>query len=146
MSKRIFSFIGLVALMVLMTGVLSAAAPMPVTTIELVQGLPAVMNVGDTATVIIQVNSDQPFNGVTALPSFHFPGKGVAAVQGGDHEGRATSATVELTFKAKSSTAEFPATDTCPDGGVAPVSVVVGARYAGGYVAAQRFDFCVQVP
>ena len=32
MFKRIFSMIGLLALMVLMTGVLTAAAPLPMTT------------------------------------------------------------------------------------------------------------------
>jgi hypothetical protein len=146
MSKRFLSFIGLVALMVLMTGVLSAAAPTPVTTFTLVDGLPAVMNVGDTATVTVHVDSDQEFLFVQALPSFQFVGKGVVAVQGGDHEGRDTTATVQVTFKAKSSTADFPATTTCPSGGVAPVSVVVGVRYPGGYVAVERYDFCVQVP
>ena len=52
-----------------------------------------------------------------ALPSFQFPGKGVVAVQGGDHAGSGTSATLEVTFKAKSSTAEFP------NGGFAPVTL-----------------------
>jgi len=146
MLKRISSFIGLVALMVLLTGIMTAAAPVPNTTITLVQGLPSVMNVGDTYTVVVQVESDQPFNTAMALPSFHFPGKGVAVVQGGDHAGQGTNAMLELTFKAKSSTAEFPGTANCPSGGVAPVSVVVGARYTGGYVAVQRFEFCVQVP
>ena len=140
MLKRILSFIGLMALMVLMTGVLTAAAPVPVTTITLEEGLPAVMNVGETHTVVVHVDSDQEFLFAQALPSFQFVGKGVVAVQGGDHEGRNTSATLEITFKAKSSTANFPG------GGVAPVSVVVGVRYAGGYVAVQRYDFTVQVP
>ena len=123
-----------------MTGVLTAAAPVPVTTITLEEGLPAVMNVGETHTVVVHVDSDQEFLFAQALPSFQFVGKGVVAVQGGDHEGRNTSATLEITFKAKSSTANFPG------GGVAPVSVVVGVRYAGGYVAVQRYDFAVQVP
>ena len=140
MPKRILSFIGLVALMVLLTGALTAAAPVPVTTFTLEEGLPAVMNVGETHTVVVQVASDQEFLFAQALPSFQFVGKGVVAVQGGDHEGQNTSATLEITFKAKSSTATFPS------GGVAPVSVVVGVRYAGGYVAVQRYDFTVQVP
>ena len=140
MSKRFFSIIGLVALMVLMTGVLTAAAPTPVTTFTLVQGLPAVMNVGETYTVVVEVESDQPFNSVQAMPDFQFAGKGVVSVQGGARSGRGTSATLELTFKAKSSTVDFPG------GGVAPVSVVVGVRYGGGYIAVQQFDFTVQVP
>ncbi len=139
MTKKIISLIGLTALLILLTGALTAAAPTPNVTFTLVSGLPSTMNVGDTATVVVQVTSDQPFNGVTALPDFQFPGKGVVAVKGGDHAGGGTTATVQVTFKAKSSTASFP-------GGVAPVAVVVGARYQGGYVASQRFDFNVAVP
>ena len=116
-----------------------AAAPQPNTTIELVQGLPSTMNVGETYTVVVQVTSDQPFNGVQALPSFMYPGKGVVAVMGGDHATGGTSATMEVTFKAKSSTADFP-------DGYAPVHVVVGVRYPGGYVASQDFLFNVTVP
>ena len=139
MSKRIFSLMGLVALMVLMTGVLTAAAPTPVTTFTLVQGLPSVMNIGDTYTVIVEVVSDQPFLSASALPDTYYPGRGVVAVQGGDRAGQGTSATLQVTFKAKS-------TITKAEDGISPVSVVVGVRYAGGYVAVQRYDFAVQVP
>jgi len=140
MSKRIFSLIGLVALMVLLTGVLTAAAPVPNTTFTLVQGsMPTVMNVGETYTVVVQVTSDQQFTSAQAMPDFQYAGKGVVAVQGGDRSGSDTSATLEVTFKAKSSTAKMP-------GGVVPVSVVVGVRYGGGYVAVQQYDFTVQVP
>jgi hypothetical protein len=136
MFKRIISMIGLLALL---TGLLTAAAPLPVTTFTLVQGLPATMNVGDTHTVIVQVESDQPFISATALPSFQFPGKGVVAVQGGDRAGSGTSATLEVTFKAKGPTTKMP-------NGIAPVSVVVGVRYAGGYVAVREYVFNVTVP
>jgi len=140
MSKRIFSLLGLMALMVLLTGVLTAAAPMPVPTFTLVQGnMPSVMQVGDTYTVIVQVDSDQKFTSAQAMPDFQYAGKGVVAVQGGDRAGSGTSATLEVTFKAKSPTAKMP-------GGVVPVSVVVGVRYGGGYVVVQRYDFTVQVP
>jgi len=140
MSKKLFSLLGLAALMVLLTGVLTAAAPVPVTTFTLVQGnMPVVMNVGDTYTVIVQVDSDQQFTSVQAMPDFQYAGKGVVAVKGGDRAGSSTSATLEVTFKAKSSTAPMP-------GGVVPVSVVVGVRYGGGYVAVQQYDFTVQVP
>lgn len=140
MCKRIFSFIGLVALMVLMTGILSAAAPMPVTTIELVgDGLPAVMNVGDTYTVTVHVTSDQPFISAQAMANPHYPGKGVVSVGGGDRAGQGTEATLQVDFVAKSTTARM-------ENGLAPISLVVGVRYAGGYVAVQSFDFLVQVP
>ena len=68
MSKRIISMIGLLALMALMTGVLTAAAPLPNTSIELVRPeelqvlndpeapTPTLtMNVGETLTVSVQV-------------------------------------------------------------------------------------------
>ncbi len=139
MIKKFFSLLGLVALMVLMTGLLSAAAPVPVTTFTLVQGLPATMNVGDTYTVIVHIDSDQQFLSAQAQPDFYYPGRGVVAVQSGDRAGQNTAATLQVTFKAKGSTSKM--TD-----GIAPVSVVVGVRYGGGYVAVQRFDFQVQVP
>jgi hypothetical protein len=139
MFKRIISIIGLVALMVLITGVLTAAAPLPNTTFTLLQGLPATMSVGETGTVIVHVDSDQEFISIQALPSFQFPGKGVVAVQGGERTGRGTSATLEVTFKAKSSTSAMP-------DGVAPVFVVVGVRYGGGLVAVQQYLFNVAVP
>ncbi len=139
MFKRVISIIGLLALMALMMGMLTAAAPLPNTAFTLVQGLPSTMNVGETYTVIVQVDSDQQFISAQALPSFQFPGKGVVAVQGGDRTDSGTSARLEVTFKAKSSTTKMP-------GGVAPVYVVVGVRYGGGYVAVQEYLFNVTVP
>ena len=138
--KRIFPHIFLMLVTILTVGITTAVAPLPVTTITLIDGLPSTMNVGEVYTVVVQVESDQEFISAMALPSFQFPGKGVVAVQGGDHASRGTSATLEVTFKAKSSTANFP-TD-----GFAPVHVVVGVRYGGGYVAVQDFTFNVTVP
>src|SRR6185436_6247606 len=140
MIKKFFSLFCLVALMVLMTGVLSAAAPMPVTTFTLVQGLPSTMNVGDKYTVVVEVNSDQPFLFAQALPAMQFPGRGVVGAAG-DHVGQGTTATLEVTFTAKNSTNDFANTP-----GYSPVSVTVGVRYPGGYVTAQRYEFIVTVP
>ena len=137
--KRLFSLFSLTLLLILMTGILTAAAPLPVTTFTLIQGLPSTMNVGDTYIVIVEVKSDQEFLIAQALPSFQFVGKGVVAVRGGDHSGRDTSARLEITYQAKSSTAQFP-------DGFAPVYFVAGARYSGGYVASERFLFNVTVP
>ncbi len=134
-----FSFVLVLALFI--TASLTAADPLPHTTITLIEGteLPAIMNVGEQYTVEVQVTSDQPFLGVQAMPSFAYPGKGVVAVQGGDHAGRGTSAHMAVTFEAKSSTEKM-------DGGVAPVHVVVGVRYPGGYVDVQDYLFNVSVP
>jgi hypothetical protein len=134
--KRLFSALILSLLTVCL---FTAASPIPQTSFRLVQGLPEIMNVGETYTVIVQVESDQPFLSAQALPSFQYPGKGVVAVRGGDREGRGTSATLEITFQAKSPTTRMP-------DGVAPVHVVVGVRYAGGYVAVQDYLFDVRVP
>lgn len=134
--KRFFSFL---VISILTVSLLSAAAPAPSTTFTLVQGLPASMNVGETYTVIVQVTSDQQFISAQALPSFQYPGKGVVAVHGGSHVGSGTSATLAVMFKAKSSTAQMP-------GGAAPVYVMVGVRYGGGYVDVQEYLFYVTVP
>jgi hypothetical protein len=134
--KRLFSVF---ALSILIISLLTAAAPTPDTAFKLVKGLPSTMNVEETSTVIVRVESDQPFISAQALPSFQFPGKGVVAVQGGDRVGSGTSATLAVTFEAKSSTSNMP-------GGAAPVHVVVGVRYMGGYVAVQDYVFYVTVP
>ena len=134
--KRLFSVL---VVSILIMGLLTAAAPVPTTTFTLVQGLPATMHVGETHTVIVQVDSDQQFLSAQALPSFQYPGKGVVAVQGGSRTGSGTSATLSITFRAKSSTERM-------ENGVAPVYVVVGVRYAGGYVAVHEYVFNVAVP
>lgn len=132
-------FLSILVLAIFTVSLLTAASPIPNTTFRLVQGLPATMNVGQEYTVVVEVTSDQQFISATALPSFQYAGKGVVAVQGGDRTGRGTSALLTLTFKAKSSTARM--TD-----GVAPVFVVVGVRYGGGYVATEQYQFNVTVP
>jgi len=139
MKKRFSLYFGLAVIMVLLTGAISAAAPKPTTTFKLVDGLPKVMNVGDTYTVVVEVDSNQQFTSAQAMPDFQYAGKGVVAVQGGDRAGSGTSAMLEVTFLAKGPTAKMP-------GGVVPVSVIVGVRYGGGYVEVQQYDFTVQVP
>ena len=126
--------------MALMTGVLTAAAPMPVVNFNLVQGLPSNMNPGDKATVIVEVSSDTQFLYAQALPSEYYPGRGVTAAVGDRMNGGQT-ARLAVTFTAKNSTNDFA---NAP--GYAPVSVVVGVRFPGGYVATQRYDFVVTVP
>ena len=137
--KKLFSYVGLALMMVLMTGVLTAAAPAPNVTFNLVQGLPSTMQVGETYTVIVEVTSDVPFNAVQAMPDPQYPGKGVVPVKGGDHAGAGTSATVEVAFTAKSDTSKMP-------GGKDVMAVVVGVRFKGGAVVGQVFPFEVTVP
>ena len=136
--KKIFSYSGLALMMVLMTGLLTAAAPAPNVTFDLVQGLPSTMNIGETYTVIVEVTSDIPFNTVQAMPDLQYPGKGVVNVKGGDHAGAGTTATVEVTFMAKTDTTKMP-------DGKDIVAVAVGARYKGGAVFGEIFSFDVSV-
>jgi hypothetical protein len=132
-------FFSVLAISILIICLFTAAAPLPDTTFILVQGLPETMNVGETYTVIVQVESDQQFISAQALPSFQYPGKGVVAVQGGSRSGSGTSATLAITYLAKSSTARM-------EHGVAPVHFVVGVRYGGGYVVVRDYVFNVAVP
>ncbi len=154
MAKRIVSILGLLILSTLLTGTLTAAAPasVPNVTFALVgSGLPSTMNVGDTVTVVVQVDSDQEFLFAQMLPTFHFPGRGLMSTNmGGDRVLGNTTAALEITFIAKDSTAGLPDEGVCPTGGVAPVAFVAGVRYPGGFIATQRFPetgfYCVAVP
>lgn len=139
--KKTFSFVGLALMMVLITGVLTAAAPTPNVTFELVQGLPTTMNVGETYTAIVKVTSDTEFNWVAARPSFQYPGKGVVAGQGngGERTGAGTEALLSVEYTAKSDTSKMPNGETI-------VYLVVGARFKNGYVASQQYDFNIAVP
>lgn len=132
-------FFFVLVLVFITAGMLTGASPLPSTSFELIKGLPATMDIGEQYTVVVQVTSDQEFLQAQALPSFAFPGKGVVAIQGGDRAGRGTTALLEVTFEVKGSTAKMP-------GGAAPVHVVVGVRYPGGYVAVQDYLFNVTVP
>jgi len=138
--KRNYLKITLVLVLVLVSSLITAAAPLPVTTFTLVRGLPSTMNVGETFTVVVEVESDVPFIFAQALPAMQFPGRGVVGAVG-DHVGQGSTATLEVTFTAKESTSDFPNSP-----GYSPVSVTVGVRYPGGYVVAQRYNFVVTVP
>ena len=143
--------LSVLCLTILVASLLTAAAPMPSTSIELVQPeelqvlndpqapTPTLtMSVGEILKVSVEVTSDQQFLFAQALPSFFFPGRGVVAVQGGDHAGSGTFAPLEITFQAKSPTAAI-------DSNGVPVHMVVGVRYPGGYVVVRDFLFNVIV-
>ncbi len=132
---------GLVVLVMLALGSIAAAPvppPEPNVTVTLLEGLPATMQVGETYTVVVEVVSDTPFNFAALLPDMYFPGRYVVA-HGNDRVRQNTSATLEMTFTAKASTAELP-------DGVAPVGVVCGLRFPQGGLFVERFDFNVAVP
>jgi sRNA-binding regulator protein Hfq len=107
-------------------------------TFKLVSGLPATMNVGESYSVIVQVESLQEFISAHALPDDQFPGKGVVS-NGASHSGAGTSAVLNIVFSAKSSTSKLP-------DGTDQVAVVAGVRYPNGQTVSQRFEFSVTVP
>ncbi len=129
----------LLSIVVLAISVAAGPAPQqPNVTFTQVGVFPTTMQVGESYTVLVEVTSDIPFIFSAALPSAFYPGRYVVAAQG-DHSGPGRSAKLYITFTAKDSTAQLP-------GGVAPVAVVAGAHFKGGFVATQRFDFLVAVP
>lgn len=130
--------IALLATLILVSTVAAVGQPNPPATFRLVNGLPQTMQVGQSYTVTVEVTATEPFRLAMALPDDQFPGKGVVA-HGADRAGEGTSATLEITFTAKSSTAALP-------GGVDHVAMVAGVRYPRGQTVSQRFDFTVTVP
>src|SRR5687767_10873212 len=73
--KRFVALFGLLILSIILAGAIIAAAPGPApnVTFTLVSGLPATMNVGETATVVVEVTSDQEFIFAQMLPTFYYP-------------------------------------------------------------------------
>lgn len=138
--------------LVLLSSLLLIAAgpnpPQPNVTIELVNGLPDTMNVGESYKVEIRVTSDTPFISAIAMPDMFYPGRYVVA-HGPDRSGTNTEATLVIPFTAKSSTEGLPALDltdlNVPENNV-PVYVAVGVRFKQGFVESQIFNFIVEVP
>jgi hypothetical protein len=141
MKRLSISKILIILLSIAVLGISVAAGPAPQqphVTFTQIGDFPTTLQIGESYTVVIEVTSDIPFIFSAALPSAFFPGRYVVAAQG-DHSGPGTSAKLYVTFTAKDSTSQLP-------GGVAPVAVVAGAHFKGGFVATQRFDFFVTVP
>ncbi|MCI0395990.1 MAG: hypothetical protein L0332_08555 [Chloroflexi bacterium] len=128
------SVVLLALLLVSSTRPAKAASP----TITLLTPLPTTLAVGESYTIDILIESDEPFQNAISLPDAFFPGRGVH-FHGGDVATNATSAVLHMTVTGKNSTADLP-------GGVAPLALHVGVRYAGGILFAERWDFNVTVP
>jgi hypothetical protein len=138
-KRRSFLFAASFALLLALAIFLPAretAAANP--TFTLLNDLPTNMVVGETYTIHIGVVSDEPFIWARALGDDYYPGRG-AVIHGGDMVHSGTSGELSLTVIARGSTAGFP-------GGCDPMAVVVGARYQGGEIHSERFDFCVTIP
>ena len=150
---------GTLSIMILLTLLLSAglpalAAPPSGTDIVLLnppkKGL-LELGVGESYTFYIEVRSVEPFTMAMAMLDEYYPGRGIFS-PAGDQAVQDTSALLEITITGKSSTADlyavcdWPEPGYCWEDGVAPVSIAVGMRYAGGMVYAEQFPFAVIVP
>jgi hypothetical protein len=109
------------------------------------------LGVGESYTFDIAVDSDEPFILAIAVNDAYYPGRGIFW-HGSDTAHHDTTALLHLTMVGKRSTADLAAVsdwpepgDTWPEG-VAPVSIVAGARFKRGVVFSERWNFAVRVP
>jgi hypothetical protein len=133
---------------------ISPASAAPTVTIELLNPPPdglLELAVGESYTFVVEIVSDEPFVLGAALSDAYYPGRGIYW-HGGDRTTHNTTATLYLTMTGKNSTAgldavcNWPEPGTCWPAGVAPASIVAGARFKGGLTLAREFAFAVQVP
>ncbi len=141
----------LVALLVCALGV--QAQEVPDVRFKLIKKPPGgtlILPVGETHTFEIQITSSEPFNLAMVMVDEYYPGRSVFSTK--DQANGGTEATLYVTLTGKSSTADlwavedWPDTGICWPDGVAPISLATGVRFAGGGVAAERFNFAVVVP
>jgi hypothetical protein len=151
--KKLFSTVGIVVAIALLTGMASSATASS-TLIELQKdpGQLLVLDIGESYTFEIAIESDEPFILAMAMPDVYYPGRAIE-FRGNDIAHQESSALLQLTMTGKGSTADLeqvcgwpePETKCWPEGTV-PVSIVVGVRYKANEVVMERFDFAVRVP
>lgn len=137
--KSTFLRILLVGLLLWIVLVAAAPNPSPPTVnFTLLTPLPATLQVGESYTVVVQVDSAADYLFAMAIPAPEYPGRYVV-FSGPDRAGGGTSSVLSLTLTGKNSTAvDFPE-------GV-PVQFVVMTRFKGGVTASQWYRFNVVVP
>lgn len=153
--KRLLIPVGVLAAILALVGVPAPpATAAPAVTITLLNPPPEgglTLNVDETYTFNIQVTSDEMFQMAMAQTDSYYPGRGVTWY-GNDHATRSDSALLHLTVTGKGSTADmlavcdWPAPGDCWPDGVAPLAIVVGARFKRGELVAEWFPFMVEVP
>jgi hypothetical protein len=134
--KKSLSLLCLLILAVMSVSPASAQAP-TITFVNPPAGGVLELNVGDSYTFEVQVNSDQPFLLAQMTFSQYYPGRYIFS-KGFVVARRTSSATLRITITAKAPTAELP-------GGVNPVSLVTGVHYKGKVVFTEFFNFGVRV-
>ena len=148
--KTVFSTIGVVVAIALLTCLASSAAA-DSTRIELLNPLPnGILEVGETYTFDIEIKHGRPFILAMAVPDVYYPGRAII-FRGNDIAHHGNTATLHLTMTGKGSTADFdavcdwPEPDDCWPDGVVPVSIVAGVHYKNGVVVSEQFSFAVVV-
>lgn len=142
-SRIALSLVLMIVLLIGSTVPASAATPTIVLTNPPANDI-VMINVGQSYTFDIAITSDEPFILAIALGDEYYPGRGIF-FNGNDTAHQATAATLHLTLTGKESTAALLPAEGWP-AGIAPASVVVGVRYAGGVVVSYRYRFGVIVP
>ena len=151
--KKVLGTIGVVVAIALLTGMASlATAASALIVPHDPPGQLLVLDIGESYTFTIEIESDEPFILAMAMPDVYYPGRAIE-FRGNDIAHQDESALLQLTMTGKGSTADFeqvcgwpePETKCWPEGTV-PVSIVVGVRYRANEVVMERFDFAVKVP
>ena len=153
--KRLLTTSCVVAMVVLLVLVCSVQARAPSSVrIKLIKPPPGgllELDVGQSHTFEIQIQSSEPFPWAMAMTDSYYPGRGIFS-PGGDRAGQGTEAVLYITLTGKNSTADLPAVcdwpqpgDCWPEG-IAPVSIAAGVRLAGGQTVGEQFTFGVVVP
>ena len=148
--KTVCRTFSLIAIVVLLIGTAAPITAAPGVRIKLLNKLPTQLEVGESYTIDIQVTSPEPFIIAMAMIDAYYPGRGIFSA-GPDHASWATQADLHVTLTGKESTADLPAVTNWPTtedwpAGVAPLSLVVGVRYANGAVVSESFPWAVTVP
>jgi hypothetical protein len=113
--------------------------------------LPTELDVGETYTIRVQVESDKPFAQAIIGKDAYYPGRGVFLTTGRRaHDDTSAVLTAEITGKSSTadlaSVCDWPLPDsTCTPDGTAPLAIVVAVRYRGGEVYGQYYPFAVEV-
>ena len=154
MKKLVTTISVLTAVVIFLCTAYTQAVAAPIVTITLLNPPPddlLELEVGESYTFEIEIESNEPFIVALAMTNAYYPGRGVFW-HGRDGENQNTSALLHLTMTGRNPTADLPAVCDWPEPGdcwpegVAPVAIAVGARFAGGQVYGEQFPFAVVVP
>lgn len=152
--KKVLVATSLMVVTLLVLSIPASGAEGPSVVIKLLKpppkNKPLQLAVGESYTFDILVESDEPFTLAMTLLDEYYPGRSVFSQT--DRATNSTSALLHVTVTGKQSTTglwavcDWPDAGMCWPEGVAPMSIVVGVRFAGGGVVSQQFPFAIVIP